>query len=237
MHGSVAVLSRESVKAVLSQPAPEALRAFLRRWHGYRGEGGLAPAQARLPRALRDFYEYAGCAPSVFPINRLLTPEEVAVEDGYHVFYVEEQAVYLWAIAASDLAEDDPPVWCRENEPSEPWVVDSPSTSLFLLQMVVMSAAMSGPHVAVASWLSQKETDRALAPLEHLPWPPWRWPGHPARWYAGDETVAFTCPNRAAGDAESPCLSVWVSATSEEAIRTLEPHLSDAWDYYSPRDG
>jgi hypothetical protein len=32
-------------------------------------------------------------------------------------------------------------------------------------------------------------------------------------------------------------LSVWISAVSDEAITFLEPHLSDAWDYYSPHDG
>ena len=186
---------------------------------------------------MRDFYEYAGSASALFQINRLLAPEEVTVEDGYRVFYVEEQGVYSWAIAASDLDIDDPPVWCRENEPGEPWVVDSPSTSLFLLQMVVMSAALSGPHAAAASWLSEEETDRVLAGLEQLPWPPWHWPGYPARWYAGDETVAFTSPNRAPDDAGRPYRSVWISATSEEAIRPIEPHLSDAWDHYSPRDG
>jgi hypothetical protein len=33
--------------------------------------------------------------------------------------------------------------------------------------------------------------------MERLDLPPWHWPGHPARWYAGDDAVAFTCPNPA----------------------------------------
>ena len=28
-----------------------------------------------------------------------------------------------------------------------------------------------------------------------------------------------------------------VSATSDDVLRFLEPHVSAAWDYYSPRDG
>ena len=153
------------------------------------------------------------------------------------VFYVEEQAVYLWGIATQDLTLEDPPVQCRENEPGKPWVQDSPSVSVFLVQTLVMSAALNGPHGAAAAWLSPDETERVLSPLAQLDLPPWHWPGHPARWYAGDETVAFAAPNPSPGDDGHPHLSVWVGSVSEDGVRFIEPHLNDAWDYYSPRDG
>jgi hypothetical protein len=80
--------------------------------------------------------------------------------------------------------------------------------------------------------------DTVLATLSRLDLPPWPWPGSPARWYAGEDAVAFTCPNIAPGeDAGGQPLSVWISAMSEEAIAFVEPYLGAAWDYYSPRDG
>jgi hypothetical protein len=195
------------------------------------------PGSDRLPTALQPFYETFGTAPSAFLVNRLLEPDELGVDDGFTVFYVEEQAVWLWGIATDQLLVQDPPVWSRENEPGVPWVQDAPSVSVFLVQMVVMSAALHGPHGAAAAWLSEEDTVGALAPLRQLDLPPWHWPGDPARWYAGDDAAAFTCPNGAPADGEDSHRSVWVSALSEDGVRVLEPHLSDAWDYYSPRDG
>jgi hypothetical protein len=95
-------------------------------------------------------------------------------------------------------------VWCRKNDAGKPWVKESPSVSVFMVQMVVMSAALNGPHAAAAAWLSPQETELVLAPLRQLDLPPWHWPGDPARWYAGEETVAFTCPNHASNDEASP---------------------------------
>lgn len=222
---------------ILNQRPQQALYAFMRRWHGIVPEMHAVPAADRLPAVLRRFYEAFGTAPEAFLVNRLLVPADIADDDGFCVFYVEEQAVYLWAIATADLGADDPPVWCRENEPGKPWVQESPSVSVFLLQMVVMSAALNGPHGACAAWLAPDKTRAVLASLLQLDLPPWHWPGHPARWYAGEHSVAFTCPNIAAGDDALHHLSVWVGSLTEDGVGFVEPHLSEAWEYYSPRDG
>lgn len=117
-------------------------------------------------------------------------------------------------------------------------VAGCPERVGFLVQMLVMNAALAGPHTANAAWLPEAEAERVLGGLSQLPLPPWHWPGSPAKWYAGEEKVAFTAPNIVPGqDASGEPLSVWISAVSEEAITFIEPHLSDAWDYYSPRDG
>jgi hypothetical protein len=228
-------MGSESLRDILCRPAPEAFQAFMARWHGTApGEHG---ALTGLPASLRPVYEAFGTAPAEFLLNRLLAPGDIFEEDGFTVFYVEEQAVYLWGVANEDLDDDDPPVWCRENDAGKPWVTESPSMSVFMVQMVVMSAALDGPHSAAAAWLPPQETERVLAPLQRLDLPPWHWPGDPARWFAGDDAVAFTCPNLAPDQVGDPHLSVWVSALTEDGIRFIEPHLSDAWDYYSPRDG
>ena len=59
----------------------------------------------------------------------------------------------------------------------------------------------------------------------------------PARWYAGEDAVAFTCPNIAPGEDPPDSRFGLDSAVSEEAITFIEAHLSDVWDCYSPRDG
>jgi hypothetical protein len=144
----------------------------------------------------------------------------------------------VWGIAEGDWLADDPSVWCRENEPGSSWLQDAPSVSVFLVQMLVMSVALAGPHTANAAWLPEADAEVVLGSLRRLDPPPWHWPGSLARWYAGEDAVAFTCPNIAPGeDAGGRPLSVWISAVSEEAITFIKPHLSDAWDYYSPRDG
>jgi hypothetical protein len=231
-------MTPEPLQDILGRPAPEAVDGFMERWHVPMDDSpGQLEAPEFFPEVLRRFYARYGAPASAFLVNRLLPPAEVGEDDGFVVFYVEEQAVYLWAIATEDLELEDPPVWCRENEPGKPWVQDAPNVSVFLVQMLVMSAALNGPHGAAAAWLSPDETERVLAPLRQLDLPPWHWPGHPARWYAGDDTVAFTCPNHAPGDTDDPHLSVWVSSLTVDGVRFIEPCLSDAWDYYSPRDG
>src|SRR4051794_12872700 len=74
----------------------------------------------RLPAVLRRFYTSYGTAADAFLVNHLLPPADVAEDGGVTVFYVEEQAVYLWGIATEDLASEDPPVHWRENEPGKP---------------------------------------------------------------------------------------------------------------------
>jgi hypothetical protein len=230
-------VGQAAISEILARPAPEAWRGFLQEWYEIDGSSATSP-QVGMPRALRDFYEFVGNAEQAFAINEVLAPEDIRADTGHLVFYVEEQGVWLWGIAEGDWLADDPPVWGRENEPGTTWLQDAPSVSVFLVQMLVMNAALAGPHTANAAWLPETEADRVLGGLGRLPLPPWHWPGSPAKWYAGEREVAFTAPNIAPDeDASGEPLSVWISAVSEEAITFIEPHLSDAWDYYSPRDG
>lgn len=224
-----------SLSDMLSQAPQEALRGFLRRWYGVEAvlENGSVPAA--VPHALRRVYRGSAVAPELFSTNHLLEPSECDLDGDKHVFYVEEQGVALWGISLSDLQADDPPVWCRENEPGRPWVQDAPRVSVFLLQLAVMNAALTSPHGAGAAWLSPDEMSRALAPMKELALPAWHWPAYPSRFYAGDDVVAFAGPNHAPEDTGPPYLSVFVGGLTEKSIRFLEPHLTDAWEYCSLR--
>lgn len=189
---------------------------------------GVPAVDPDLPRAVR---RVQAAFPAGFLVNRLVAPRD---EDGSTIFYVEEQGVWLWAIATEELEADDPPVWGRENEPGRSWQREAPDLSTFIVQMAVLSAAMTAPHSASAGWLAATEAERALTPLVDLELPSWRWPGDPVRWYAGDDAVAFTCPNHYPGDEDDPHVSLWLGAISAEGVRFVEPHLSDAWDSYRP---
>ena len=179
-------------------------------------------ARTSYPASSGGSTSWYGTASRAFLINRLLPPLEVEDEDGFCVFYVEEQAVYLWGFATEDRDADDPPVWCRENLLGKPWVREAPSVSVFLLKMVAMSAALNGPHGAAAAWLSPEETALALSPpLVEVDLPPWHWPGHPTRWYAGEDAVAFSCSNVGLGHDSLPALSVWAGSLTDGGIRFI----------------
>jgi hypothetical protein len=72
----VAAVVQVAISDVLRRSAPEAWRGFLQEWYGVDGSGGVVPLAA-MPRALRDFYEFAGTATQAFVINDLLAPEEI----------------------------------------------------------------------------------------------------------------------------------------------------------------
>jgi hypothetical protein len=208
----------------------------MQRWLGRpSGAASSIAADPLLARPLRRIHAAYEPVPAGFLVNHLLVPQAMRQEDGFTVFYVEEQAVWLWAIAEQDLDADDPPVWGRENQPGAQWGIEAPDVSTFLVQMALFSAALTAPHGAAAGWLAATEAEQVLAPLVELALPPWQWPGDPVRWYAGDASVALTCPNRHPGDADDPHVSLWIGSLTETAVRFVEPHLSDAWDYYSPQ--
>jgi hypothetical protein len=84
-----------AISEVLSRPAQEAWRGFLQEWYGIDGSGGIVPEVA-MPRALREFYEFAGTAKRALVINDLLAPDDIETDTGHLVFYVEKQGVWLW---------------------------------------------------------------------------------------------------------------------------------------------
>jgi len=207
-------------------------------WHGLRPAGYRVGDAVRIPGVLRRFYESYGSQARSFLVNELQQPDDWYDDDGHRVFYVEEQGVFVWGISHDQLDADDPPVFLRENAPGSPWVEESAATSVFLLQLVVASAAFMAPHGAAAAWLPQDDADLVLAPLTSLDLPPWRWPTYPARLHASEEAVAFMTPNQGPAEVATEAgVSMWVGSLSAAGVSFIEPHLSDAWEYYSPRDG
>jgi hypothetical protein len=205
-------VASEPLFEILTRAPIEALAGFVRRWHGL---DALPPVPAGAPAALRRFRQIDGC----LTLNQVLF--EPRAEEGKSLFYVEEQGVAVWGV--DDLDDDDPPVWCRFREPGAQWKQDAPSMSVFLLQLAVMNAACDPPLGGCAP----DAGEALLAPMRVLLLPAWHWPGFPARFYAGEEIVAFACPNPP-GD-----LCVWLGALTEDALRAFEPQVDDSWEYFS----
>jgi hypothetical protein len=108
----VAAVGQVAVSDVLRRPAPEAWRGFLQEWYGIDGSAGVVPLVA-MPRALRDFYEFAGTAIQAFVVNDMLVPDEILTDTGHRVFNAEEQGVWLWGIAEAEWLGSRPAVGRR----------------------------------------------------------------------------------------------------------------------------
>jgi hypothetical protein len=107
----------------------------------------------RLPRLLREFYLRAGGREDLNKSHeRLLEPNDLLIQDDVLVFYEENQAVVLWGIAVSDIAESDPLVREAANSDSDPlqWS-EFCSLSKFLRYMLYWQGVCGGmPCTGVA---------------------------------------------------------------------------------------
>jgi hypothetical protein len=113
---------------------------FLRAWHG---PSAREPVQASTagPLALREWwaYENAWDTPLIRQ-NRVLRLSDIYQEAGPSVFYVENQAVWLWAHGDGS----DPAVYARENESGSQWERVGERPSKFLHHMAVFEAVLGG---------------------------------------------------------------------------------------------
>lgn len=105
----------------LLDPSPESLERFLIRWHGPpdRNRAALALGQA-LPEPLRKWFETVSrWSREVTVQNRVVPPYPDPEDPAVQVFWVENQAVWLWGYRVD--SSDDPIVLDRENEVGKPW--------------------------------------------------------------------------------------------------------------------
>lgn len=101
-----------------------------------------------LPAKLREYYLELGKHENInYSHNRLLKPDsEIGFsDDGYLVFYVENQVVAFWGIKKEDLKLDNPPVWAKYDtiEKSD-WMIETQTTENFFLLMAVYNGTLGG---------------------------------------------------------------------------------------------
>jgi hypothetical protein len=108
----------------------------------------------RLPDALREYYRLAGRFDQFNRAhNRLLKPEEWSIDNGKVVFHVENQAVVIWGVEATESPVADPPVFQAVNGPGKPsqWELEHGRCSEFLLVELHMQAVWGGlDHLGMA---------------------------------------------------------------------------------------
>lgn len=76
----------------------------------------------RLPRALRLLYERTGSSRSLHAShNTLVRIDSIEFGDDHLIFYEENQAVVVWAIARSELTKEDPPVDQGQHDEKSGW--------------------------------------------------------------------------------------------------------------------
>ena len=104
-------------------------------------DGPRRAAPADVPRSRGDFW-VAGGATALSLQNRFQAPAD---EDGYSVFYVENQHVCAWAYRTGDLSQD-PAVYVREPQASNPkWVAVGCRLDAFLTAASVIEIALGAP--------------------------------------------------------------------------------------------
>src|SRR5438105_3434101 len=90
----------------------------------------------QLPVRLREFYRWWGQREDLTRTqNFLVRPYDISVKNDTVVFWVENQAVWLWGIDRAALQQDNPPVVTAENEPPLVWQISHARLSLFLDSM------------------------------------------------------------------------------------------------------
>lgn len=102
----------------------------------------------KLPAKLTEYYLELGKEEKLnYSYNRLLKPDhEIGFsDDGYLVFYEENQVVAFWGIRKEDLKLDNPPIWVKYDtiEKSD-WEIESQSVECFFLLMAVYNGTLGG---------------------------------------------------------------------------------------------
>jgi hypothetical protein len=217
----------------LRQITERTLEAFIEDWYGpRRPEYGFPPgdlAQVPLPRALKDFYRFAGAWPGILDSTgyRLYRPGQLEADQDKLIFFQETQGVQVWGTLPD---QDDPPVWGWSTEPGEPWIAEDEPLSRFLLQAVLLEAA--GSPQGAYSDLTGEELRRLLPHFEEIPLAPWGLPiSCRFRLYFRPGVIAAA--HRTNETPESG-FSIVIGALEHGDLEFLEPFAGYDWLYYTP---
>jgi len=85
------------------------------------------------------------------------------MDDNYLVFYVENQAVTIWGVKASDVTQDDPPVYGCSG--GDDWYLTAGSVSQFLTSQAHMQAAFSYEYSSEEFWTVSDQQAAIIADL------------------------------------------------------------------------
>ena len=187
-----------------------ALRIFVERWYG--GDDGEVSVDA--PAPLREVHRLASKR-NVFGQNRLVPANDLVVEDGKMIFYVENQGVCSWAI---DPTLDDPPVLVRSND-GEAWSIEAPTLSGFLIQAVIFETTLcAGYFGAATDEADEAELRKVRRHLGPIALPPWT--SNKTEFFASHGIIGFAY-------AEAGAVHIELAAHDREPLEAIEELIAD----------
>ena len=136
--------------------------------HGY-DESVLKGVEQRLgqtlPAPLRSYYRTLGKHPLNQAHNRLLSPDELKIEDGYLVFCHENQQVCVWGYRED--ASEDADIQVFQGQGDGEWYAEEARLTeflkiLFYLQCVWGGLPWVGDHMDAAQLIAELDADWRL---------------------------------------------------------------------------
>jgi hypothetical protein len=183
----------------------------------------------RLPEALGQVYRLIGKRDDLTRVqDYLLKPAEVCVDETGEVlvFRVENQNVAQWGIPLPALAEPDPPVVFRDQNPPAAeweWQPFLDRVSWACVEMVLSEWMLAGGDFQDNRALDEETTGALENHFSRLPlpdYPMWALPnGRPTRWFHSEGTVLRD-------DARE---WLWVRAPSAEELAATRRTLPGDW--------
>ena len=106
-----------------------------------------------LPKEFKRYYQTLGKNQAINQSHNCLANPNEDIElsdDGYLIFYRENQWVVLWGIKKADLSQDNPAVWGNFGSSDEPaseepsWYIENTQLDKFLLTMAIYNGVSGG---------------------------------------------------------------------------------------------
>jgi len=192
--------------------------------HDGLGEEPLAEAEARLrlrlPKALREVYRVSGLRADLHAShNRLLAPDELALEDDVLVFYEEHDRHMLWGMRVAELGQANPEVVISPGTPPLRWSSEAQPLTSFLASMLLVQ------RMSVPPWVLKRKVGQALLEQFEGLYPRlevFGRVGESARWFGEDGHLVRV-------EGKVPSAVVTVAAPSREALMALGERLEITW--------
>lgn len=187
-----------------------------------------------LPQVLRSYYITLGKNEALNNShNRLLKPnKEIGFSnDGFLVFYEENQASVYWGIKQENFDLDNPPVWGNYGTIESPdWHLETKTTNDFLLLMGVYNGTLGGlKYNANCFEIIETETVKKIQEnwkeVNEICW-------DKQRTYTNDfeEVLSLSF------DENSNCTAIFIGTSSKERFDNLLENLTIDWSYTSYED-
>ncbi|MCI5054773.1 MAG: SMI1/KNR4 family protein [Flavobacteriales bacterium] len=187
-----------------------------------------------LPMKLKDYYLSLGKNNNInYSHNRLLKPkDEIGFsDDGYLVFYEENQSSVFWGIKKEDLKLDNPPVFGNYGTSESPdWHEEAKTTEHFLLLMSIYNGTFGGlRYNANCFELVKLEIVKAIRE---------NWDKVEAISWERQEiyTDNFKEVLSLSFDDNNDCTALFIGTSSEERFNQLLEKLKIDWSYTSYED-